>query len=478
MRCIPVLRNQTPPLPFNESVFPVSASVSADSAEDQRLQRTIWTILAGALAVISIAWVVFFFYGRPTVIRVAVTRDSVDHQIISSAAKLLQRERSSIRLKTVLVADPATSAKALESGNADLAVTRTDLGQPLNGKAMVIMRKSAAVIVAPQLSKISTIAGLKGKRIGIVSDDEFSYEDRRLLGTILTHYDIPTKQVAFVPLEMAQISAAISAGMIDAVFVIGVATSSPVAEVVSIVAGAGKGEPNLLSIQQSYAIAQSSPAITAAKIMAGAFGGATPRPAKSVESVAVTTLLMADSKLKDTVVSTLTRSFFALKPKIAASIPDALRMEAPSTSKDAALPVHPGAAAFLDGEDLSLMMRYGDFIYLGAMVLSMIGSAIAALLSRANTSGRRRMDGILARLMAMLAEIRMADNPAMLKLAELEADAIVSRALTGKEARGLEADMVSALGLAVGQVREAIRDRQAELARSPSAQHPSIRIVS
>jgi TRAP-type uncharacterized transport system substrate-binding protein len=441
------------------------------------LQRTIWTILAGALAIISIAWIVFFFYGRPTIIRVAVTRDSIDHQIISSAAKLLQRERSSIRLKPVLVADPATSAKALESGNADLAVTRTDLGQPLNGKAMVIMRKSAAVIVVPQLSKISTIAGLKGTRIGIV-DDDFSFEDRRLLGTILTHYDIPTKQVAFVPLEMAQISAAISAGMIDAVFVIGVATSSPVAEVVSIVAGAGRGEPNLLSIQQSYAIAQSSPAITAAKIVAGAFGGATPRPAKSVESVAVNTLLMADSKLKDTVVSTLTRSFFALKPKIAASIPDALRMEAPSTSKDAALPVHPGAAAFLDGEDLSLMMRYGDFIYLGAMVLSMIGSAIAAILSRANTSGRRRMDEILARLMAMLADIRMADTPAMLKLAELEADAIVSQALTGRGARCLEADMVSALGLAVGQVREAIRDRQAELARNPSVQPPNIRIVS
>jgi hypothetical protein len=140
--------------------------------------------------------------------------------------------------------------------------------------------------------------------------------------------------------------------------------------------------------------------------------------------------------------------------------------------------VHPGAAAFLDGEDLSLMMRYGDFIYLGAMVLSMIGSAIAAILSRANTSGRRRMDEILARLMAMLADIRMADTPAMLKLAELEADAIVSQALTGRGARCLEADMVSALGLAVGQVREAIRDRQAELARNPSVQPPNIRIVS
>ena len=67
-------------------------------------------------------------------------------------------------------------------------------------------------------------------------------------------------------------------------------------------------------------------------------------------------------------------------------------MEARSTSKDAALSVHPGAAAFLDGEDLSLMMHYGDFPYLGTMILSIIASAIGAVLSRVSSSNKRQLD--------------------------------------------------------------------------------------
>jgi hypothetical protein len=194
--------------------------------------------------------------------------------------------------------------------------------------------------------------------------------------------------------------------------------------------------------------------------------------------VAVTTLLMADAKLHDTVVSAITRAIFSLKPRIAASIPAALRMEAPSTSKDAALSVHPGAAAFLDGEDLSLVMRYGDYIYLAALLLSMVGSAIAALLSHANRLDRRYLDEIIVRLMDLLAQTRMADSAAMLKLAELEVDAIVASALTQEKGKAFDSNMVSTLSLAVDQVRDAIRDKRAEIRAGAGQKKPAIRAAS
>jgi TRAP-type uncharacterized transport system substrate-binding protein len=427
---------------------------------------------------VSLGWFLYFFYDRPETIRVAVTQDSVDHRIIAAASKLLRRERANIRFKTVLVKDPATSAKTLESGNADLAIIRTDLGQPVNGKAIVIMRRSAAVIAAPAGSSISSVASLRGKRIGVLIDNGFSFEDRRLLKTILAQYNVPANVVQFIPLEMAQVAAATKTQRIDAVFMIGAAGAGPVADVVGLIAGSGSKEPVLLSISQSYAIAQASPAISAAKIVAGAFGGAKPRPGQSLDSVAVTTLLMADAKLHDTVVSAITRAIFSLKPRIAASIPAALRMEAPSTSKDAALSVHPGAAAFLDGEDLSLVMRYGDYIYLAALLLSMVGSAIAALLSHANRLDRRYLDEIIVRLMDLLAQTRMADSAAMLKLAELEVDAIVASALTQEKGKAFDSNMVSTLSLAVDQVRDAIRDRRAEIRAGAGQKKPAIRAAS
>ena len=429
------------------------------------MRRKTWTILASVLAIISLAWTLFFFYDRPTTIRIAVTQKSVDHQIVVAAAKLLRRERANIRFKPVVFSDPITSAKALEARAVDLAIVRSDLGQPVNGKALVIMRKSAVLIAAPPGSAIKTVANLRGKRVGILTDKVFRFEDRLLLNTILAQYNVPSNAVRLVPLEIGEISGAVTDKQVDAIFVIGAAGAGPVADVVALVAGDTGGEPVLLSISQSYAIAQASPSIIHSKIVAGSFGGAKPRPVKSIDSVAVTTLLMADTKLEDTVASTITRYMFTLKPKIAISIPEALRMEAPSTSKDASLSVHPGAAAFLDGEDLSLVMRYGDYIYLGALVLSMIGSAIAALFSRAGSLSRRHFDETLTRLMELLGQTRMADSTSMLKIAELEVDSIVASALTQNDGKSLDADLVSALGLAVGQVREAIRDKHAELAR-------------
>jgi hypothetical protein len=96
------------------------------------------------------------------------------------------------------------------------------------------------------------------------------------------------------------------------------------------------------------------------------------------------------------------------------------------------------------------------------MVLSMIGSAIAAIVSRANMGVRRRLDELLGRLIELLGQVRGADNPSILKLAQLEVDGILAEALA-VGGRMLDADIVSALDLAISQVREAIRDKHAEL---------------
>ncbi len=427
------------------------------------MRRTVSTIIASSLAVISIAVLAFFFYGRATPVRVAVTEGSIDHQIMMTAAKILQRERSSIRFRMLVKPDQVAAARALETGNADIAIVRSDLGLPLNGKAVVIMRNSSALLMAPPKSRLSSIAELRGKRIGIVTGGHFGKLNTGLLKTILNQYDVAADSVTLIPVEPAQIQAALQAGKLDAVFTIGEASVGPVSEIVNLVAGNSHDEPLFLSIKQAPAIAQTSPALSSTKIVAGVFGGPKPRPHAALDSVAVTTLLMADAKLDDSMVSAIARAIFSLKPKIASTIPTALRMEAPSTNKDAALAVHPGAAAYLNGEDISLLTRYSDFIYLGAMVLSMIGSAIAAVVSRANSGCRRRLDELLNRLLELLSQIRLADNASMLKLAQIEVDSILAEALsTG--GKPMETDMVSALGLAIGQVREAIRDKHAELA--------------
>ena len=54
--------------------------------------------------------------------------------------------------------------------------------------------------------------------------------------------------------------------------------------------------------------------------------------------------------------------------------PLAAKIETPDTDKDAFIPVHPGAAAFVDGEEKTFLDRYSDIIWWSLMGLSAMGS--------------------------------------------------------------------------------------------------------
>ena len=79
---------------------------------------------------------------------------------------------------------------------------------------------------------------------------------------------------------------------------------------------------------------------------------------------------MARSSLPDSVAADVTRLLFSERLSIAQIAPLASQIEAPSTTKGAALPVHPATAAYLDDEEKSFFDRYSDFIYIGAMLLA------------------------------------------------------------------------------------------------------------
>ena len=61
--------------------------------------------------------------------------------------------------------------------------------------------------------------------------------------------------------------------------------------------------------------------------------------------------------------------------------PLAAKIETPDTDKDAVIPVQPGAAPSVDGEEKSFLDRYSDLIWLSLMGLSATGSIGAWLAS-------------------------------------------------------------------------------------------------
>src|SRR5207302_5829966 len=99
--------------------------------------------------------------------------------------------------------------------------------------------------------------------------------------------------------------------------------------------------------------------------------------------------------------------------------------ETPDTDKDAASPVHPGAAAFVDGEEKTFLDHYGDYIWWGLMALSAMGSAGAWFAGYLKKDERSNNSSLRERLLDMLATARHSDSAEELDQMQAEADDIL-----------------------------------------------------
>ncbi|MDQ6870326.1 MAG: C4-dicarboxylate ABC transporter substrate-binding protein, partial [Pseudomonadota bacterium] len=121
------------------------------------MRRLIFGTIIGSLGVIAAVAAAIYCYERPSVLRIAVPRDSDDQAIMAAAAHDFAEDRDGIRLKLVAVESLADASRALQEGHADLAVVRSDLAMPPNGQTVLIMRRDAALLFAPAESSLRAI---------------------------------------------------------------------------------------------------------------------------------------------------------------------------------------------------------------------------------------------------------------------------------------------------------------------------------
>jgi TRAP-type uncharacterized transport system substrate-binding protein len=432
----------------------------------EKMRRLVLLTIAGGLAFAAAIVLFTYLYERPTVLRVAVVHGSEDQDMMAAAAQDFIHERETIHLTLVPVDNLADSAAALDHGQADLAIVRSDVEMPTTGQTVLIMRKSAGLFLTPSGSGIGSVADLRGQKIGVVHDPLLSNAaNLNLLETTLRQYDIPLSAVETVILPVSEIEKALTAKEVTAVLAFGMPGSDKLNNAVEAVTRASGGKPLFIPVPEAEGIAQRAPNYEAIEIVRGLFPGVAPQPAKSFHTLGVSTRLVARSTLSDTVAGDLTRILLAARPRLALRVPVAARIVAPETDKGAVLPVHPGAAAYLDNESESFFEKYSDAFYIGAMVLSVFGSALAAIASRVSQMQREGSGEAIRRLLDILREAREADHTSALDLLEREADVILAQSLAPNGANN--GPDLGALSLAVDQVRHAIEERRKVLRANP-----------
>ncbi len=425
-------------------------------------------ILAAGIFFFGVAAGTLYLVLRPVTLRIAVgPPGSDDQKLIQALSQTFARDRSAVRLSPTSTEGTPESIALFTASKTDLAVARGDLNLPANAEAVAILRKNVAVLWAPSglppkgskkkpAPKIKGIDDLAGHRVGVIGRTQANVT---LLRVILTESGVNPDKVAVTQFGTNQIAEMARDPNIDAFMAVGPLDSKLTTEAIAATA-ATRGEPKFLPIEVSEAIANKHPLYESEEIAGSTFSASPARPEDKVETVSVNHLIIAPKSLSDTTVGTFVRQLFAVRQQLARELPSAGKIEKPDTDKDAALPAHAGAAAFIDGTERTFLEKYSDYLWGGILLLSGLGSAGAWLRHSWRRNEREQYTLHRDNLLDLIFKVRQAETAEELATMQYEADGILREALDCYDDGAIEEGDLSAIGLALEQFHRAVADRR------------------
>ncbi len=433
----------------------------------KKRKRFSFFILFAGIAVFIAAAGALYFALRPETLRMAVgPSNSDDQKLIQALAATFTRQRTAIRLAPIPTDGPTESLALLGADRTDLAVARADLDMPADAQSVAILRKNVVVLWSPSglpakgskkapAPKIKTLEDLAGHRLGVIGTTKANVA---LLRVILSESGIDPEKVVVVQFSIQKINEMARDTSIDAFMSVGPLDSRITSEAIAATARE-RGEPKFLPIDVTDAIAQKHPAYQSEEIPGSTFNSSPARPEDKIETVGVNHLIVARRELSETAVGEFTRQLFSVRQALARELPGAANIATPDTDKDAALPAHRGAAAYIDGTERTFLEKYSDFLWGGLLLLSGLGSAGAWFRSYLRRDEKANSVALRDRVLALSALARDGKSTDQLRDMQREVDAIIRETLEAYDDGAIEEGDLSAFGLALEQFHRAVADR-------------------
>lgn len=428
-------------------------------------------LVAGAVIVVTGAGLFGYrWYARPTTLSIAVgSLDGEAGRIVTAIAGRLAETKAPVRLNMVDTASAVESANAFSSGKTDLAIVRGDAGDLSKAQAVIVVARAVALLVAPPGTSVEGLAELKRATIGVVAGET----NRKLVSVLSNEYDFARANVKFRDVTPADARRALDSKEVRAILVVVPLTEKYLSLVRGLFPQNTKAGLVLIPIESAGAIAEKDKAYESFDVPKGTFHGSPPVPGDDVTTLKVSYYLVAKKELDADLITTLTRELMNVRRDLIGQLPLLSQVAAADTDSDAYLPVHPGAAAFYNGTQLSFLDKWGNAIFLAPMIIGGLISVAAAAWQflRADDSGKQEQE--LDALYAFGSRIRAAATEAELTGIEREIDSVLqaqrARATVGDE-NALEA---TALNVAAHRLQSLIHDRRMLLAGHPGDHAPA-----
>ncbi|MGX7745104.1 TAXI family TRAP transporter solute-binding subunit [Rhodopseudomonas parapalustris] len=455
----------------------------SDTFRNRRRRNRARFALAAVLTFILVAVGVLalvFYELRPVSLKIAVGPGGGDDlKLVQALAQTFARDRAAVRLVPLVTGGATPSIEAFRDHKADLAVTRADLDLPADAQAVAVLRKNVVVLWAPSSAgkgkkSVKTIADLAGRRVGVIGRTPANV---KLFDIILAESGVASDKVQKEQFATGQLAEMARDPSLDAFLAVGPLDSKITGEAIAATAKA-RGDLRFLPIDIGDAIAKKYPIYESEEIPGSIFSTKPARPEDKVDTVSVNHLIIARQSLSSVTVTKLARQIFAARQQIAREMPLAGKIEAPDTEKDAAIPAHRGAAAFIDGTDRTFMERNSDYIWGLVLLLSGLGSAGAWFRSYLTRDEREAGAKMRDHALAMVAKARKAESLEALEALQHEIDQILRHTLDCYDDGAIED--LEPFGLVLEQFHHAVLDRRAaltaagpELVPAQPAAHPA-----
>ena len=483
------------------------------------LRHTWLVTILGTILLVGAVWAAFYYSTKNTVMRIATGPGSA--KIVQVLANTLGKSHDRLQLQVVSTDSANASAQALNNGSADLAIVPTTIGKSPDWPVVAILRQNVIALIVPAPAQAPTpapaaavaaapapakkgatpkatktakpakpakatktaktakdndsddddssddstkdkdssklkVTQLAGKRIGIVTRNEATAD---LLGVVLNHYGVPLDKVQLSQIDPANLADAVQKNTVDVIFVAAAATGAAIGDAVKAATQNGVA-PTFIEIDQADGIAKRNIAFDSVEIDAGTFGGVPPTPDDKLTSLSFPEYLVARKSFDHAAIADLAKVIYTSRLAIAAQLDGDVKIEAPSTDKDADALVHQGALDYLNDDQKTFFDRYGDDIFYGMLIFPVFGSAIAGVASYLRSDSRTRRLRLLQRVLDLVRKVHAAQALEAIEHLQVEADNLVIAIIHLSEHEEFDESVRMSFSFALDQLRFAIAARR------------------
>ena len=260
----------------------------------------------------------------------------------------------------------------------------------------------------------------------------------------------------FKNLTLDETPNALKSKEVSALLVVAPVSPKYIALIRGLFAKVGKEPPTIVSIEAAGAVANAARADESFDLPKGSLRGSPANPDDDLTTLRVPFYLVANKSVSDNVITDLTKEIIDARRDLVATNPILAQIVAPSTDKDAFIPIHGGAAIYFNGDEQSFFDKYGNALFYGPMFLGGVVSAIAWAWKFAGREEERP----LRPLHVMAGRIREASTDDELAAIEEEIDAILMARLARYGNDDQDARDATALSLLARERLERLIDRR------------------